>query len=1069
MCIVWFWNRSSILSILLLLAGTVIGARAQTAGRIIYEAHPHPEGTRQMVRGTGTITIFAVMVDFHTDDNPYTSGNGRFNTSIIDTNASSYFSAKDVTIDPLPHNQAYFEAHLKFAANYFESVSAGKLQVQWRLFPKVIHLDKKMEAYSPLGENGVQNYKLADLVRDTWTAVQQSGEINTAGLDPSRTVFVIFHAGTGREFDFRGTVLDHTPQDIPSIFLSQAALGELLNRPDFTGFPLGDSGLRVTNSVIMPETESHLATDITGTRFLVEFSINGLLCANIGNYLGLPDLYNTKTGTSGIGQFGLMDPAGFFAYQGLFPPEPSAWEKLRLGWTTSFNIPLDDQKPIHLPASSLHKPNSVARYNISQDEYFLVENRYRDPSGTGLVLHIQQPDGTEVVQHFDDNTPYFSASFPDSITAEIKAGVVTSVNNYDWALPGGLDFGADNKPGTKDDRLLMGGQLIWHIDDAVIRRKEAADAINNNPDRKGVNLMEADGAQDIGQTSLTLQDMSSGTPFDFWWKGNDASVVTAAGDTLRLYQNRFADDTHPNNRSNTGSPSFFEFYDFSQDQPNATFRAKSTDIVGWFQKESLIPKNPLTTGIENNPEVRNPYPFGLQVYTSPTDTFLIIPSYKTVYALNLAGADRGEVTDFGFPDPQQPYIGSRLVLARQKGTGDHPTQAWEPEDGQWTMTWENKGITSVPAFISSEDDDTLQIDFSGKALLASDGSSVPEGKQVQRSRRINRVYATAEPGEFSLSDNSFNEPLPESRRVYTGTVQINASTPAFFLLLDNSFQYVSLKSGVSLFSNSRRLMPVNGISLGWPALADFNGDGTTDLLYVNQSDNTLEAVNPNGSFLHAFPLNAPAGQRFTGTPLIVNLDGRPGNELLIGATDGVSYVLHGYNQSMQELNGFPLYIGGITDSTAIPVEPVFFDHTLYAVSPEGDLKAWKFPKSAPPLWGSRYGNGKYNKIYSSVPGTPAVPQTTALLNSDETYNWPNPADEITHLRIQTSKAADVGITIITMTGRVFFKKNIHTSAGIPTEIQLTTRQWGSGAYYARIYAHNGKQSGSKLVKIAVIH
>ncbi len=46
----------------------------------------------------------------------------------------------------------------------------------------------------------------------------------------------------------------------------------------------------------------------------------------------MPDLFDAETGKSAIGRFGLMDGQSLFAFGGLFPPEPSAWEKVFLGW-----------------------------------------------------------------------------------------------------------------------------------------------------------------------------------------------------------------------------------------------------------------------------------------------------------------------------------------------------------------------------------------------------------------------------------------------------------------------------------------------------------------------------------------------------------------------------------------------------------------------------------------------------------------------------------------------------------------------------------------------------------------
>ena len=45
--------------------------------------------------------------------------------------------------------------------------------------------------------------------------------------------------------------------------------------------------------------------------------------------------------------------------------------------------------------------------------------------------------------------------------------------------------------------------LIWHIDESIIQQRIASGrGINDDPLEKGVNLMEADGAQDIGGRHL---------------------------------------------------------------------------------------------------------------------------------------------------------------------------------------------------------------------------------------------------------------------------------------------------------------------------------------------------------------------------------------------------------------------------------------------------------------------------------------------------------------------------------------------------------------------------------------
>ena len=58
----------------------------------------------------------------------------------------------------------------------------------------------------------------------------------------------------------------------------------------FEGIPVSNGSFNITNSVIIPETESREVETLTGT-YLFELTINGLLCASIGSHLGLPDLF----------------------------------------------------------------------------------------------------------------------------------------------------------------------------------------------------------------------------------------------------------------------------------------------------------------------------------------------------------------------------------------------------------------------------------------------------------------------------------------------------------------------------------------------------------------------------------------------------------------------------------------------------------------------------------------------------------------------------------------------------------------------------------------------------------
>ncbi|MDZ7717130.1 MAG: hypothetical protein U5J95_13055 [Balneolaceae bacterium] len=132
----------------------------------------------QPIRNFGpldTLKIVGVRVEFQTDDNDLTSGNGTFGQ-----NGLPYLNSNNITIDPLPHNQSYFESHLEFVKNYFEKVSGGDLNVEYQVLPDIYQLDEKMEFYAPTGVNA-SNQKLAILARDTWQKVEDEGGFDTSG------------------------------------------------------------------------------------------------------------------------------------------------------------------------------------------------------------------------------------------------------------------------------------------------------------------------------------------------------------------------------------------------------------------------------------------------------------------------------------------------------------------------------------------------------------------------------------------------------------------------------------------------------------------------------------------------------------------------------------------------------------------------------------------------------------------------------------------------------------------------------------------------------------------------
>lgn len=1018
----------------------------------------------QPLDATGTLNVVAIMVEFQPDSNRLTTGTGIFGTDGME--GLPYLqNADEVRVEPLPHNQNYFEAHLEFAKNYYEKSSDGQLTINYQVLPDIFRLPKRMEEYSPIGET-FTNEKIAELARDAWARVEAGDNFDATGLDPETTAFIIFHAGVGRDIELTGTNLDITPFDIPSIYLRKDNIRSLLNEPGFNGFPVNDGNLMVTNSLIIPRTESRRGLDIQDNEFVFPLSINGLLIASIGSHLGLPDLFNTETGDPGIGRFGLMDGAGFFAYNGLLPPEPSAWEKIYLGWETPFTINENTTGDIPLPAGSLNQPNSIAKYILSDSEYFLIENRHRDPDNTGITITIRRPDGTEVDQTFTNEDEDFVFQV-DGFDELLEAGTFVNATNFDFSLPGGLDTGEDEDD-PADDRNLNGGILIWHIDEAVINATISNDLVNANPDRRGIDLEEADGAQDIGEPIPGALNNSAafGTVFDFWWSGNDYRVILESGRSISLYENRFGPGTTPNNKSNSGAPSFFEFHEFSQNLPTATFQIQPSEpFEDLFTSIFSVQLDSSQNYYTDQDSYYQYYPLSLSVHETLTDTFLIVPSREFVTAVSIADPVnmQFQLTNRSI---QQPLAGSNLILAT-KPEDNQPTVSlaslnWNSSTQTFDTTW-TASIPKNEAFISSQDGTILQADHTTTGLNANDGSTISLGATTfQRSEIIGGEYS-----EFANNSATFTS-LPtfnfntgsSQNRSYTGSIQLG-NRPIFYVFEENRFSLID----PSLNDPAITIFEENDAE--WPAILD-NGS----IIRVDKLNNRLVGINKIGGIMNHTPIDAPEKINFIGTPLYTDLisSGSEYATLVVGQ-DKYSMNIYAYHQDGSTVTGFPLHIGKAISENIQPIHPIIYNGRLYAVSHKGALKSWELTQVTDTKWGSRYGQNEFNKVSARVrDNSSSDNEDFTVLNKKETYNWPNPADEDTNIRFQiASPGGTVQITVITMSGRVVFEETVTSNGGFPQEVNVVTQNWGSGGYVARVKATVGGKTETKLIKIGVVH
>ena len=1022
-----------------------------------------------------TVSVLAVRVQFQTDNDSRTTGNGKFTLSA---------SPADTALDAPPHDATYFRAHFQFLENYYRRVSKGRVIIKATLLDSTVTLPSIMQSYSP-PRNG-SNLLVANLARDAWHAVDS---LNLVPDFHAYQSFVVIHAGSGRDIDLVSELgYDPTPYDIPSLYFGLSGFRAVYGS-SYQGIPVKGGSFLITNTMVVPETESRLLPGAIGDVPLI-LGINGLLCASMGNFLGLPDLFDTQSGASGIGRFGLMDGQAIFSYSGAFPPEPSAWEKYWLGWMTVPVVGSTDTT-LSLPAVAL--ADTAYRVPISSSEYFLVENRSRDPFGTGVtVTRLYQ--GNVIQQTFARDTTGFN-----EYDVTLIKGSVTDVTVPDWSLPGETD---------PDGTFYNGGALIWHIDESVIAQGIATDAVNANPDHRGVGVMEADGAQDIGRTYAMFTAGSGteqGTVLDFWFSGNISP----------LYKNQFSPTTIPSSASYAGGNTHITMGNFSQRSPRMTFSVQRGDA-----QISALPGFPKAPGYLPSPR-------------SQVVATIGVPSVVVAYTGNPSAATQNGQQSVQAPgsvfawtmngSPALPggkasgmmvnlQVGDTLASGPLAGTfGDPPAQLLFVAVNSSTP-----GRTGIREYALKPDGtpDSLATEiffhpFARRIVtpLVSNGSLVAVGLDgglvymlrldgtlgdsarvaMDTSAAVVGISALPQPYEFLITMSD-------------GTVALTGNIPG--PSPDGHFLAVRASSGIAgpavmtggtgpsdppriayatssgdLYLTDFTLRAMNGfpVSTGTtisqpPAFADIDGDGVRDVVVF--SGGRVCAYHTNGASIDYFPATLSTSAPIVSAPVIADVDGDGVPEIVAATSDG---LIGAFTRNGKMAPGFPLAAGSGNQDVAVSnlsSGTTAAGKALIVVSSQdGGVHAWRTyagSVTAADPWPQYQEDALHSgELLSAPPG--GTPVSAEFMPKDRVYNWPNPVYQTrTYIRYYVSENAAVHIKIFTQAGDLVTEFPGPGTGGLDNEVAWDVSGVQSGIYFARVEADGASASQVRIIKIAVV-
>ncbi len=1022
-------QRCSLITLFLLLGlGAVFfttAAPRQAAARLDGE-----RGFSSRSTSDSLVHILALRVEFVQDQVATTTGIGRFD----------YGTSTTYSLDRPPHDRTYFQHQLLALGNYFARVSGNRLQVTGEVFPEAAteayQLAHDMVYYSGQEDEKKQQQRWAELLRDAVQLAAAGG-----GIDFSRYDYLmVFHAGVGQDFAFD---FDATPYDIQSVYIDAPSLAAGLGQDPatFKGIEC-PGGVYLRDGIILPETQNQESYTL---------GLLGTMTLLFGSQIGMPSLFDTESGRAGIGSWGLMDQ-GSYNFKGFIPAEPSAWEKIYMGWEEAITVQSSGEARIG--SSRTRSAPRILKVPVNSSEYFLIENRQRDPNRDRLTIGRDE---------YGRRAEFDSTG---RVVAAAGIGVLTRVDEYDFGLPGS-------------------GILIWHVDEKVIAANLAANTINNNRDHRGVDLVECDGAQDIGYVYSFLDagyGTESGDWWDPWWAGNESHKIVNESDEVA-----FSETAIPSSRAFNGAVTRIRLDQFSVPDTVMTVRISSGLIQPGFPRleaagENLVPSSlALLPGAAGEGGLlvaatrdgrlygwrgdgTRPFAEGNHVIAWP----LAAPASAPVFA-DLDRNGREELYYFSVGGDIMAYD----LLPRVSAPGLLDLRGIYPLGDSLSMRIALMGganpaliIGGSRGGISVIRQDSGSGGLTVAASLEGNGSAV-SGLAVSPD---DLIVATCDDGLITaLRLDPLTLVWQKKSSVASGQPLIADfdGVPGYEIVLVDREGGLERYSIDGLYQGGYQpLIALSGITA--PALGDIDLDGLPEILCVAREGAAAFKYTGAMTLNYPIPSAVAEGSILPGSPIFVRrLDT---NEALL-AFAGDDGLVHASNQHGERQPGFPIS-GGVAADGALLAGDLDGDGSLEmaAAGSDGSINVWDLATAMGncTVWGEAGGS---RRAFALEGGSEITVPGSDLLPAKKVFSYPNPVSAgAANIRFTLARPAErVLVRIFDLAGNLVGELSRENLVTGDHEIAWEVSRVQSGVYFARVTAQSGRENRFEIIKIAVTH
>ncbi|MEA2105043.1 MAG: T9SS type A sorting domain-containing protein [Candidatus Cloacimonadota bacterium] len=1026
-----------------------------------FYSHKRKSPEQKRLSGDIDVNLLVLLIDFVPDDDPKTTGNGKFDFGKWD-----YFEINNVidsirTICSPPHDSSFYHQTMVAMQYYYQTASLGvlnsfdpahEINFHFKIYPNqadtAYSMPHKMAYYFPdTPDWDLKNERLIQSFKDAITTADTTDFANTPDINFSDyKQIMIIHAGA----DWQHDIFGDSPCNLPAMYVELEDDSVAVN----------DGTKYIKAAAFSPETISQ--DFYKSDSYIFGFgSVTAEMFHEFGHSIGFVDLYNTTNMYPAVGYWDIMDSGGSasaitidstetsvdtLVIEGALPILPSAWSRLliwgneleNLGKVTTLTSPSTGN--ITIDAAELPDAENAQfiKIPINDKEYFLIENRETDLNGNGAPVIKLYSDSIKVPM-------YPINGETDELSYE-----------YDYMLP---TYDAFKQSYTN------GGLCIWHIDDYVIYdeivtsggqtySRFEANRVNGNYSRRGVKLVEADGIEDIGNPYSYYPYGTCYEPF-FRIKAGQWSP----SDPDRIHNFRFAPDTEPNTFSNDDANSHIEIFDISHYGTSMDFRFQyhlCDEILSIKLTEKYNPSNEIlvfnepyyhsrnivltygtySDGNESKIKIYNDlfgefsqtFPkeikFPLSLLQNDNESKIIVPFEDSLAILNFQLNEQPVLSQFGssinkmMSDSPIPISADKIAVPTENSLSIY------------------KLTNNTLTLLKEIDQSTNKIAFN-------------ESKQ--------QIIAIHSPQNVAVYDTSltwFDEfTLPVEFGDYYPIVENTENSQNIFVQDKFGSVYKFDGSLDKIFDcENFPSDEISNISIG-----DVNDNGIHDIIFT--VENTVYAITGSGSLVSGYP------QSIYESNYSSDLNSIVGHDLLANEISLILSTDNNFTQSISQNAEYdPLYSYAYGKSISSPYLNLR-ENSYDLIIAEGDsiLNIISFndiPADSKIYWNG-YKNGPDRASCCNVMAEGLPDSVNAL----SIIAFPNPAEEgYVHIRIQSPNDASASIKIFNLAADLLFENDMSVFANEEKEFKWNIQNITSGVYFAKVKVGNS----SKLLKIGVI-